>query len=226
MPDQPTLVPTTTAVTASPTTSTALPTTTSSTSSTSTTTTTIDPASVAHVFPIALSISTSFTPQSHHDYRAADIFSSAGCDTPLLAPVTGTVDEVLTDTYDANVDDPATRGGNAVSIVGDDGVRYYMAHFQAVDPAVVPGARVTAGDLLGQMGMTGRTSACVVHFALSLPCPTHEDWWIRRGTIWPDEYLDSWKAGENLSPLPELQAWFAQYPNACNSVEDTPYPVG
>jgi hypothetical protein len=26
--------------------------------------------------------------------------------------------------------------------------------------------------------------------------------------------------------LPELQAWFAEYPNACRSVEDTPYAVG
>ncbi len=47
-----------------------------------------------------------------------------------------------------------------------------------------------------------------------------------RASIWPDRYLDSWKAGENLSPLPELQEWFAEYPDACRSVDDTPYPVG
>ena len=214
------------AVSASSTTSSTSSTSSTSTTSSSTTTTTIDPASVAHHYPIDLSINSSFTPESHASYRATDVFSSDGCGTPLLAPVTGTVDEVQQNTYDRATDDPAARGGNAVAIIGDDGVRYYMAHFQAVEPNIVAGARVTAGDLLGQMGETGRAGACHVHFALSLPCPEHGDWWIRRGVIWPDRYLDSWKAGENLSPLPELQAWFAQYPDACRSVDDTPYPVG
>ena len=48
----------------------------------------------------------------------------------------------LENTWDPAVGDPATRGGNAVSIVGDDGVRYYLAHFQLIDPAITPGARV------------------------------------------------------------------------------------
>ena len=108
-----------------------------STTSSSTTTTTIDPASVAHHYPIDLSINSSFTPEAHASYRATDIFSSDGCGTPLLAPVTGTVDEVQQNTYDRATDDPAARGGNAVAILGDDGVRYYMAHFQAVDPSIV-----------------------------------------------------------------------------------------
>ena len=164
-------------------------------------------------------------PEAHSSYRATDIFSSAGCGSALVAPVTGTVDEVVTNTWDQAVDDPATRGGNAVSILGDDGVRYYLAHFQLIDPAIVPGASVVAGDYLGEMGDTGRAGACHVHFGLSLPCPNRE-WWVRRGVIWPDEYLAAWQQGINLSPLDELQAWFAEYPDACRSVEDTPYPVG
>ena len=139
--------------------------------------------------------------------------------------MTGVVDEVQPNTWDENVGDPATRGGNAVSIIGDDGVRYYLAHFQLIDPAIVPGARVTAGDFLGEMGDTGRAGACHVHFALSLPARTDE-WWVRRGVIWPDEYLDVVEAGREPVALPELQAWFAEYPDACTSVEDTPYPVG
>jgi murein DD-endopeptidase MepM/ murein hydrolase activator NlpD len=198
---------------------------TSSTSSTSSTTTTIDPELVPRAFPVDPAANTSFTPEAHASYRATDIFASSGCGTALLAPVTGVVDKVQPNTWDENVGDPATRGGNAVSIVGDDGVRYYLAHFQLIDPAIVPGARVTAGDYLGEMGDTGRTSACHLHFALSLPCP-NDEWWVRRGVIWPDEYLTAWQQGENLSPLPELQAWFAEYPDACASVENTPYPVG
>ena len=198
--------------------------TTSSTTST-TTSTTIDPALVARAFPVDPAVNSSFTPEAHAAYRATDIFSSSGCGTALLAPVTGVVDEVVTNIWDAEVDDPATRGGNAVSIIGDDGVRYYLAHFQTIDPAITPGARVVAGDRLGEMGDTGRMSACGVHFALSLPCANRE-WWVRRGVIWPDEYLSAWQQGDNLSPLPELQAWFAEYPDACQSVENTPYPVG
>ena len=198
---------------------------TSTSTSSSSTTTTIDPHDVAHAFPVDPAVNSSFTPESHANYRATDIFSSAGCGTALLAPVTGTVDEVLTNTWDPNVADPATRGGNAVSIIGDDGVRYYLAHFQLIDPAITPGARVAAGDHLGEMGDTGRAGACHVHFGLSLPCPNQE-WWVRRGVIWPDQYLTSWRDGANLSPLDELQAWFAEYPQACTSVESTPYPVG
>ncbi len=196
-----------------------------STSSTSTTTTTIDPDLVPRAFPVDPAVNSSFTPEAHSSYRATDIFASSGCGTALLAPVSGVVDEVQTNTWDENVGDPATRGGNAVAIIGDDGVRYYLAHFQLIDPAIVPGARVDAGDFLGEMGDTGRTSACHLHFGLSLPCP-NDEWWVRRGVIWPDEYLSAWQQGENLSPLPELQAWFAEYPDACASVENTPYPVG
>lgn len=200
--------------------------TTSTSSTSSTTTTTIDPADVVHAFPVDAEVSSSFTPQGHANYQATDIFASAGCGTSLLAPVTGVVDEVLANTYDPAVDDPATRGGNAVSIVGDDGVRYYLAHFQLIDPAITPGAHVTAGDFLGEMGDTGRAGACHVHFGLSLDCPeSADDWWVRRGVIWPDEFLDSWRNGENLSPLPALQEWFTEYPDACTSIEGTPYPV-
>jgi murein DD-endopeptidase MepM/ murein hydrolase activator NlpD len=198
----------------------------SSSSSTSSTTTTIDPADVAHAFPLDPEVSSSFTPQGHANYQATDIFASAGCGTRLLAPVTGVIDEVLENTYDPAVDDPATRGGNAVSIIGDDGVRYYLAHFQLIDPAITPDARVTAGDYLGEMGETGRAGACHVHFGLSLDCPdASDDWWVRRGVIWPDEFLESWRNGENLSPLPALQDWFTEYPDACTSIEGTPYPV-
>jgi peptidoglycan LD-endopeptidase LytH len=197
----------------------------SSSTTSSTTSTTIDPALVARAFPVDPAVNSSFTSQAHSSYQATDIFSSSGCGTALLAPVSGVVDEVVTNTWVAEVDDPATRGGNAVSIIGDDGVRYYLAHFQTIDPAITAGARVNAGDRLGEMGDTGRTSACHVHFGLSLPCANRE-WWVRRGVIWPDEYLSAWQQGDNLSPLAELQAWFAEYPNACRAVEDTPYPVG
>lgn len=188
-------------------------------------TTTVDPALVARGFPIGADVETSYTPEAHANYRATDLFASSDCGTPLVSPVDGVVDDILPDVYHETVDDPATRGGNAVSILGDDGVRYYLAHFELVDPTLQVGVRVAVGQELGAMGDTGRAGACHLHFGLSLPCPgTTDDWWIRRGVIWPDQYLDAWKAGDNLAPLPELQAWFADYPDACRSVDDTPYP--
>lgn len=199
----------------------------SSSTSTTTTTTTIDPTDVDHVVPIDPEASFSFTPEAHASYRATDLFVSSGCGTRLVSPVAGVVDEVLANTYDPELDDPATRGGNAVSIIGDDSVRYYLAHFQLIDPAITAGARVTAGQYLGEMGQTGRSGACHVHFGLSLGCPDGtDDWFIRRGVIWPDAYLESWRNGENLSPLAELEEWFAKHPDACSSAENTPYPVG
>jgi len=192
------------------------------------TTTTVDPLDVVHMAPVDPAVDFSFTPEAHAGYRASDLFATSGCGTTLVSPVSGTVDEVLPDVYHPGVDDPATRGGNAVSIIGDDGVRYYLAHFQLVDPAVRSGARVTAGQVLGEMGETGRAGACHVHFGLSLPCPDNgvDDWFIRRGVIWPDEYVAAWRDGQILSPLAELQQWFAEFPDACAGVEHTPYPVG
>jgi murein DD-endopeptidase MepM/ murein hydrolase activator NlpD len=196
---------------------------------TSTSTTAVPPAgpkgATRRVLPVAPGPTTSWTPHAHHDYPATDIFASTGCGTRLQSPVSGVVLEVLHNTFNPSVNDPATRGGNAVSIRGNDGVRYYMSHFQQVDPSIHAGLRVRAGTFLGLMGETGLAGACHVHFGLSLPCP-HEDWWVRRGVIWPDRYLASWKAGGNLSPLPELRQWFAAHPRACDSPSGIPYPIG
>ena len=107
---------------------------------------------------------------THHDYPAADVF---GCGAQVVAPTSGTVLETSTiDRWDPAVNDPATRGGRFVSLLGDDGVRYYVAHLDAV--AVEPGAEVAAGDPLGVMGRTGnaRNSACHTHLGISWPCPS------------------------------------------------------
>lgn len=153
----------------------------------------------------------------HHDYPAADIFSPGGCGSPIVAPVDGVVLELRrTDLWTQAVDDPADRGGIYVSILGNDGVRYYMAHFSSLEPFLQPGAAVAAGQLVGAMGRTGRAGACHLHFALSPPCPT-DDWWVRRGVIWPQVYLRDWQRGGNLSPAAEVAAWPAANPQACTT---------
>lgn len=132
-----------------------------------------------------------------------------------MSPVPGVALEVRrVDSWDPAVDDPATRGGRSVAILGDDGARYYLAHFDTIEEAIEPGARVEAGQQLGGVGDTGRTSACHVHFGISPPCPEAE-WSIRRGVIWPFPYLDAWRAGEQASPAEEVAAWSAANPDAC-----------
>ena len=150
---------------------------------------------------------------THSTYPATDIF--VGCGATLVSPVWGTVLEVRrVDSYDPAVDDPATRGGRSVSILGWDGVRYYLAHFDTIEPDLAPGDEVSLGQTLGTMGSTGRSSACHLHFSISPPCPG-EEWSVRRGVIWPYPYLDAWRRGEQLSPVTEVVEWLAANPTAC-----------
>jgi murein DD-endopeptidase MepM/ murein hydrolase activator NlpD len=138
----------------------------------------------------------------------------APCGAPVVAAADGKVLAVSrTDTYKPTINAGATRGGLSVSILGDDGVRYYGSHLAAVDPAVTPGVRVTAGQSLGKVGSTGDAGACHLHFGISPPCGETGDWWIQRGVIWPWPYLDSWRAGGARSPVAEIADW--QAANRC-----------
>ena len=150
--------------------------------------------------------------RTHHDYPAADIF--AKCGAPVVSPVNGSVTEVRTeDLWDRATDNPALRGGKSVTIIGDDGVRYYLAHFDQIEPSLQPGP-ITIGAPLGTQGQTGRASACHTHFAISPACPGKE-WSVRRGVIWPWSYLDSWRTNDQRSPVDEVRAWIGANPNTC-----------
>lgn len=150
--------------------------------------------------------------QTHHDYPASDIISP--CGSPVLAVTDGVVLEVSReDGYDKNADDGALRGGLFISLLGDDGVRYYGSHLRSLLPAVNAGLRVTAGQPLGEVGDTGDAGVCHLHFGISPPCAATADWWTRRGVIWPYSYLDAWRAGQPKSPLPEITTW--QQTNTC-----------
>jgi murein DD-endopeptidase MepM/ murein hydrolase activator NlpD len=150
--------------------------------------------------------------QTHHGYPATDIF--AACGTPYVAPVDGVVLELSrADTWDPKINAGPTRGGLNISILGDDGIRYYAAHFASIEPGVAPQTRVTAGQKLAVVGRTGDTTACHVHFGISPLCQRLGDWWIRRGVIWPWPYLDAWHSGQMRPPAPEITAW--QAANGC-----------
>jgi murein DD-endopeptidase MepM/ murein hydrolase activator NlpD len=192
--------------TATPTTATATATTRAATTTTAATTT--RPAELAaplhYRFPVA-GCPVHYG-RSHHDYPATDIFAARGC--AFVAPVDGRVDEVsTTDRWSPASNRGADRGGRSVSIVGVDGVRYYGSHLEAIAPGIAPGVRVRAGRLLGRVGNSGSARVTAVHLHFAISWPTRPGvWWIRRGVVYPWRYLDSWRAGGDLSPAPAVRA--------------------
>ena len=136
----------------------------------------------------------------HHDYPAADIFCPVGSE--FVAVTSGVVDFVSReDHWVATVNDGATRGGLAVAIIGDDGVRYYGSHLSAVAEDIQVGTRVVVGQLLGRTGKSGdaANTAPHLHFGISHPT-TPDDWAMRRGEIAPYPYLQQWQHGKDVAP--------------------------
>ncbi|MBM3742810.1 MAG: M23 family metallopeptidase [Actinobacteria bacterium] len=138
----------------------------------------------------------------HHDYPATDIKTKFGC--AFVAPISGVVQDVSRrDLWSGKTNRGEHRGGLSVSIIGDDGVRYYGSHLSKVEEGIDPGVRVVAGQKLGEVGRTGSARGIPkphLHFGISFQTQPG-DWEIRRGAIWPWKYLDAWRAGENLSPV-------------------------
>jgi len=144
--------------------------------------------------------------KAHHDYAATDILAKAGC--KFVAPINGVVDEVnRTDSWSGKTNLGIDRGGLYVSIVGEDGVRYYGSHLRSIPASIQPGVVVKAGRVLGAVGATGsaRGTAPHLHFGISWPTPA-QTWWVRRGEVLPWKYLDAWKSGKDLSPVKEVNA--------------------
>ena len=157
-----------------------------------------------YVFPVA-GCAVNYA-RAHHDYAATDILAKAGC--RFVAPISGVVDEVnRVDRWSGKTNLGIDRGGLSVSIIGDDGVRYYGSHLRSIPVSIEPGVVVAAGRLLGAIGTTGsaRGTAPHLHFGISWPTPA-DTWWVRRGEVLPWKYLDAWKNGKDLSPVKEVQA--------------------
>ncbi len=153
-----------------------------------------------YVFPVRPASAATYG-QYHHDYPATDIFCPIG--SLFVAPTDGVADYVsIKDVWDPQVDDPATRGGLSVAIIGTDGVRYYGSHLSAVEPGIMPGVQVAAGQVLGKTGKTGdaRFVDPHLHFGISPPT-TPTDWETRRGIVSPYKYLRAWAAGTQQQPV-------------------------
>lgn len=109
------------------------------------------------------------------NHKGQDIL--AECGTPVLAARAGKVDWVRW--QDA-------AGNYAVITASDSTSQAYMHLLSRA--SVRPGQRVTAGQQIGEVGQTGRASACHLHFEL----------WTAPG--W-------YEGGEPIDPLPSLKQW-------------------
>ena len=168
--------------------------------------TTISPAQAAPIYTFPVANCAVNYARAHHDYAATDILAKAGC--KFVAPINGIVDEVSRiDTWRSPPNLGITRGGLSVSIIGEDGVRYYGSHLRSIPENIQPGVSVLAGDVLGAIGSTGsaRGTAPHLHFGISWPTPP-DTWWVRRGEVLPWKYLDAWKKGKDLSPVKAVAA--------------------
>jgi len=152
-----------------------------------------------YVFPVQPAGSARFTSE-HHDYPATDIFAPAG--SLFVAPTAGVIEFISReDAWHPQVDDPATRGGLAISLVGDDGVRYYGSHLSEVAEGLAVGARVQAGQALGRVGRSGNARGTPAHLHFGISHRTFpEDWLTRRGEVSPYPYLKAWLQGEMRTP--------------------------
>jgi murein DD-endopeptidase MepM/ murein hydrolase activator NlpD len=169
-----------------------------------------------YVFPV--SGNASYAHNVHHDYSAADII--ANCGLTVRSVTDGVVLEVnRVDRWKASTNLGPDRGGLSVSILGNDGVRYYGSHFSKITKGLSAGDEVSAGEPIGLIGRTGDAGACHLHFGLSPVCKGKNDWWIRRGEVWPAQYLDAWRKGENKSPAAEVDRWLKQH--GCPSLTES-----
>ena len=142
----------------------------------------------------------------HHDYPATDIDAKKGC--AFVAPIAGVIDEVNTvDKWSGKTNKGADRGGLSISIIGDDGNRYYGSHLSKIEANIVPGYKVATGEKLGEIGTSGSAKGTKPHLHFGISYPTEKGvWWVRRGVglekgkTSPWKYLQAWQVGKDLKP--------------------------
>ena len=167
----------------------------------------ISPAMAAPIYTFPVAGCTVTYSKYHHDYPAADIFGKKGC--AFVSPVAGVIDEVaLVDKWSGKTNLGPDRGGLSISIIGNDGVRYYGSHLSKIEAAIVPGYKVTTGEKLGEIGSSGSARGTAPHLHFGISYPTEKGiWWVKRGVgletkgkTSPWKYLQAWQVGKDLKP--------------------------
>jgi murein DD-endopeptidase MepM/ murein hydrolase activator NlpD len=94
------------------------------------------------------------------------------------------------DQWDMKVNDPDKKGGRWVSLIGDDGFRYYGSHLESVSEKIRVGQRMQRGNVLGYLGNSGNAKDTPrhLHFGISYASAPY-NWQTRRGEIAPYPFL-------------------------------------
>jgi len=107
-----------------------------------------------YVFPVGGGPATVSVGHDHHDYPAADIVA------PLGAPVYALTDAVVLSLVDDG------RCGTGLTLGSLDGLEWLYCHLAYRDVGLKPGAIVTAGQSVGLVGSTGRSTGPHLHLGL------------------------------------------------------------
>ena len=106
-----------------------------------------------------------------HNGNAIDITDGSIYGADVVAAMSGTVSNIwlCPDNHYPNIGD-CNGFGTGLVIYGDDGRYYQYAHMVAnsIPSNVYYGARVAAGQKIGQVGNTGNSSGAHLHFGISL----------------------------------------------------------
>jgi murein DD-endopeptidase MepM/ murein hydrolase activator NlpD len=152
-------------------------------------------------------------PKDHLNYPAVDV---EGCYARVLAPTAGVISQLRRkDKWTPEDDSPGTRGGLTITLTGDDGVRYFFSHLGRIK--VLKNQRVNAGDWIGVTGSSGnaRVTRCHTHMGMSRVCQLAEVY-LLQGEIWPQQYLNAWRKGQQLSPRKEIRKLEKNDPLGCS----------
>jgi murein DD-endopeptidase MepM/ murein hydrolase activator NlpD len=107
-----------------------------------------------YVFPVGGGPGLVSVGHDHHDYPAADIAAPLG--TPVYALADAVVEGVVDD----------SRCGIGLTLRSLDGLEWVYCHLSHRDGAVQPGVFLTAGQWVGLVGSTGRSTGPHLHLGL------------------------------------------------------------
>lgn len=145
-------------------------------------------AEIQYSFPVQPVDKAAFS-KGGHSYLGIDIFGKRG--TIFVAPVSGVIEDIQkNDEWDKKKNDPDKKGGRWVSLLGDDGFRYYGSHLESVSNEICVGQRMESGDVLGYIGNSGNAKGTPVHLHFGISrASTPYNWKTRRGEIEPYKFL-------------------------------------
>jgi murein DD-endopeptidase MepM/ murein hydrolase activator NlpD len=138
-----------------------------------------------YVFPVGGGPSVVSVSHHHHDYPAADIAAPEG------SPLYALADSVVLKSWAQ----PDPYCGIGLVLRASDGQEWTYCHLSYLDPQVVQGAVLTAGQSVGLVGSTG--DATGPHLHLQLDPPTH---------------------------YPQLEPWFERFAGTAFRWQDAPTP--